>query len=137
MINHLLLKLEELQQRKKELQPKIDDLNTQRENEIQNIHKKYDHIIADINYELTKIENDVFNKMIESFVNLVTRELEVKRSSSLYTVSDEFKEYRKNISKLGIFPEDLIRKLDKVIEGNPIEELVYLIDDIKTKYLKN
>lgn len=137
MINHLLLKLEELQQRKMELQPKIDDINTQRENEIQNVHKKYNHIIADINYELTKIENDIFNQMIESFVNLVTRELEVKRSSSLYTVSDEFKEYRENISKLEIFPEELIRKLDKVIEGNPIEEVVYLLDDIKTKYLKN
>ena len=84
-----------------------------------------------MNIHLSPVQN------IESFVNLVTRELEVKRSSSLYTVSDEFKEYRENISKLEIFPEELIRKLDKVIEGNPIEEVVYLLDDIKTKYLKN
>ena len=137
MINHLLLKLEEIEQRKTALKLKIDEINAERENEIQNIHKKYDHMIADINYELNQIENDIFNKMIESFVNLVTRELEVKRSSSLYAVTDEFKEYRANISKLTMFPKELIRKLDKVINGSPIEEIVYLLDDIKTKYLKS
>ncbi|MFX0027815.1 MAG: hypothetical protein ACFE8B_01275 [Candidatus Hermodarchaeota archaeon] len=131
------MKLEELEQRKKALKPKIDEINVEREREIQNVNKKYDHIIDDINFELNQIEFDIFNKMIESFINVVTRELEVKRSSSLYTVTDEFKEYRTNIAKLKMFPEDLIKKLDKVINGNPIEDVIYILDDIKSKYLKN
>ena len=137
MISHLLLKLEELEQRKKALKPKIDEINSERNNEIQNVNKKYDHIIDDINYELIQIENDIYNKMIESFINVITRELEVKRSSSLYAVTDEFKEYRTNISKLKMFPEDLTEKLDKVINGTPVEEVIYILDDIKTKYLKS
>ena len=137
MISHLLLKLEELEQRKKALKPKIDEINSERNNEIQNVNKKYDHIIDDINYELIQIENDIYNKMIESFINVITRELEVKRSSSLYAVTDEFKEYITNISKLKMFPEDLTEKLDKVINGTPVEEVIYILDDIKTKYLKS
>lgn len=136
MINHLIVKLEELEQRKKALKPKMDEINVQREKEIQSVNTKYDHIIADINYEIQKIEDSIYNEMIESFVNLISRELEVKRSNSLYSVTDEFKDYRTSISKLTMFPMDLIEKLDKVINGNPIENLVYILDDIKTKYLK-
>lgn len=137
MINHLITKLEELGQRKKALEPKIDEINNQRESEIQNVNTKYDHIIADINYEIQQIEDNIYNEMVESFLNIISRELEVKRSNSLYSVTDEFKEYRTNISQLPLFPKELIEKLDKVINGNPIEELVYTLDDIKAKYLKS
>ena len=137
MISHLTSKLEELEQRKKALEPKIDEINREREKEIQDVNTKYDHIIADINYEIQKIEDNIYNEMVESFVNIVSRELEVKRSNSLYSVTDEFKEYRTSISQLPLFPKELIEKLDKVINGNPIEELVYILDDIKAKYLKS
>lgn len=137
MIDHLYSKLEELELRKKALQPKIDELNTKREKEIQDVHKKYDHIIDDINYEIKQIENDIYNEMIQSFVDLVSRELNVKRSNSIYDVTPEFKEYRENITKLDIFPNELIEKLDKVINGAPIEDVVYLLDDIKKKYIRS
>ena len=137
MISHLTSKLEELEQRKKVLEPKIDEINNEREKEIQDVNTKYDHIIADINYEIQQIEDNIYNEMVESFVNIVSRELDVKRSNSLYSVTDEFKEYRTSISKLPLFPKELIEKLDKVINGNPIEELVYILDDIKAKYLKS
>ncbi|MBY8991715.1 MAG: hypothetical protein KGD58_13285 [Candidatus Lokiarchaeota archaeon] len=137
MISHLTSKLEELEQRKKALEPKIDEINREREKEIQDVNTKYDHIIADINYEIQKIEDNIYNEMVESFVNIVSRELEVKRSNSLYSVTDEFKEYRTSTSQLPLYPKELIEKLDKVINGNPIEEVVYILDDIKAKYLKS
>ena len=136
MINHLITKLEELEQRKKALEPKFEEINSQREKEIQSVNTKYDHIIADINYEIKQIENSIYNEMIESFANIINRELEVKRSNSLYSVTEEFKEYKESISKLTLFPKELIEKLDKVINGSPIEDIIYILDDIKTKYLK-
>ena len=137
MTNHLDSKLEELDLRKKALKPKIDEINMEREKEIQDVNKKYDHMIFEVNYEVQQFENSIYNELIESFGNVVSRELEIKRSNSLYSVSDQLKEYRENIAKFKIFPKELIEKLDKVIDGNPIEDIIYILDDIKKKYLKS
>jgi len=137
MTNHLDSKLEELDLRKKALKPKIDEINMEREKEIQDVNKKYDHMIFEVNYEVQQFENSIYNELIESFGNVVSRELEIKRSNSLYSVSDQLKEYRENIAKFEIFPKELIEKLDKVIDGNPIEDIIYILDDIKKKYLKS
>jgi len=137
MTNHLDSKLEELELRKKALKPKIDEINVKREKEIQDVNKKYDHMIFEVNYEVQQFENSIYNELIESFGNVVSRELEIKRSNSLYSVSDQLKEYRENIAKFEIFPKELIEKLDKVIDGNPIEDIIYILDDIKKKYLKS
>ncbi len=137
MTNHLDSKLEELDLRKKSLKPKIDEINMEREKEIQDVNKKYDHMIFEVNYEVQQFENSIYNELIESFGNVVSRELEIKRSNSLYSVSDQLKEYRENIAKFEIFPKELIEKLDKVIDGNPIEDIIYILDDIKKKYLKS
>lgn len=137
MTNHLDSKLEELELRKKTLKPKIDEINVKREKEIQDVNKKYDHMVFDVNYEIQQFENNIYNELIESFSKVLSRELEIKRSNSLYSVSDQFKEYREDIAKFEIFPKDLIEKLDKVIGGSPIEDIIYKLDDIKKKYLKS
>lgn len=137
MTNHLDSKLEELELRKKALKPKIDEINLKREKEIQDVNKKYDHMIFEVDYEVQQFENSIYNELIESFGNVVSRELEIKRSNSLYSVSDQFKEYRESIAKFEIFPKELIEKLDKVINGSPIEDIIYILDDIKKKYLKS
>jgi len=137
MTNHLDSKLEELELRKKTLKPKIDEINVKREKEIQDVNKKYDHMVFDVNYEIQQFENNIYNEVIESFSKVLSRELEIKRSNSLYSVSDQFKEYREDIAKFEIFPKDLIEKLDKVIGGSPIEDIIYKLDDIKKKYLKS
>jgi len=136
MIHQLNSKLEELKLRKKAIKPKIDEINSKREEEIQAVNKKYDHMIYDINYELQKIENSIYNEMIESFIRVVSIELDVKRSTSLYSVTDEFKEYREKIARLEIFPKELLDKLHQVINGEPIEKIIYELEDIKKKYLK-
>ena len=137
MTNHLDSKLEELELRKKTLKPKIDEINVKREKEIQDVNKKYDHMVFDVNYEIQQFENNIYNELIESFSKVLSRELEIKRGNSLYSVSDQFKEYREDIAKFEIFPKDLIEKLDKVIGGSPIEDIIYKLDDIKKKYLKS
>lgn len=137
MTNHLDSKLEELELKKKSLKPKIDEINVKREKEIQDVNKKYDHMIFEVNYEVQQFENNFYNELVESFGDVVSRELEIKRSNSLYSVSDQFKEYRENIAKFEIFPKELIQKLDKVINGSPIEDILYILDDIKKKYLKS
>ncbi|MFX1346255.1 MAG: hypothetical protein ACFFBC_09225 [Promethearchaeota archaeon] len=137
MTNHLESRLEELELKKKVLKPKIDEINAKREKEIQDVNKKYDHMVYEVNYEIEQFEKRIYNELIESFLNVVTKELEIKRSNSLYSVSNQFKDYRENVAKFEIFPKELIGKLDKVINGGPIEDIIYGLDDIKKKYLNS
>ena len=128
--------LKELELKKKELQPKIDEINAKREEEIQSVNKKYDHLIYDVNYTVQQLENEFYNDLIKSFVQIVTREFDLKRSSEIYEITDEFKDYRHSIAQFDMFPEKLVNKLHKVINGKPIESIMYELDDIQKKYLK-
>lgn len=137
MINKFKSKLEELEQRKKELQPKIEDLNTKKEEEIAEINKRYDHLIYEINYEVEKFENDINNNMIDSFVKIVMKEFDAKRSTSEYTITDEFKEYKDSMAHFKMFPKELIDKLHQVINGDPIENIAYDLEKIEKNYKKS
>ncbi|KKK40819.1 hypothetical protein LCGC14_0690320 [marine sediment metagenome] len=136
MINQLKSKLEELEIKKNAIKPKIDEINLKREEEIQTVNKKYDHMVYELNYEIQQFEDGIFNELIQSFVDITSRELEIKRSTGLYSVSDEFKEYREKIARLENFPEELVEKLHRVINGDPIENIIYELDDIKEKFLR-
>ena len=129
-------KLQELEAKKKELEPKIDEINAEREKEIEKINKKYDHMIYDVNYTAQQLEDEFFNDLIKSFVEIVTREFDIKRSSDMYEVSNEFKVYREEIAQFDIFPEELINKMHRVINGDPIDNIMYQLDDIQKKFLK-
>lgn len=135
-MNQLKSKLEELEIKKNAIKPKIDEINLKREEEIQTVNKKYDHMVYELNYEIQKFENDIHNEMIRSFVDITSRELDIKRSTGLYSVSDEFKEYREKIARFENFPEELVEKLHRVINGDPIENIIYELEDIEKKYLK-
>ncbi len=128
--------LKELDIKKKKLQPKIDEINAKREEEIQNVNKKYDHMIFDINYTAEQLENEFCNDLIKSFIQIVTREFDRKRSSDIYEVSREFKDYRESIGEFDMFPEELINKMHKVIDGGPIEDIMYDLEKIQKKYLR-
>jgi len=130
-------KLKELETKKKELQPKIDEINAKREEEIQRVNKKYDHLLYDVNYTAQQLEDEFYNDLIKSFVIIVSREFDRKRSSDIYEVSDEFKDYRQSIAQFDIFPEELVNKLHRVINGDPIESIMYDLDNIQKKYLKS
>ncbi len=136
MNDQLKSKLKDLEIKKKELQPKIDEINEKREEEIQKINKKYDHLLYDINYTAEQLENEFYNDLIKSYIEIVTREFDRKRSSDLYEISSEFKDYRESIAEFNMFPEELITKMQKVINGAPIEDIMYDLDKIQKKFLK-
>ncbi|TKJ20600.1 MAG: hypothetical protein CEE43_12280 [Promethearchaeota archaeon Loki_b32] len=137
MSDKLNSKLKELEIKKKELQPKIDEINLKREEEIQDVNKKYDHMMYDVNYTAQQLEDEFYNDLIKSFVEIVTREFDIKRSTDIYEVSKEFKDYRETISQFNMFPEELINMMHKVIKGDPIENIMYELDDIQKKYRKS
>ncbi len=137
MSDQLKSKLKELETKKKELQPKIDEINAKREEEIQRVNKKYDHLIYDVDYTARQLEDDFYNDLIKSFVQIVTREFDLKRSSDMYELTDEFKDYRQTIGQFDMFPEELINKLQRVINGEPIESIMYDLENIQKKYLRS
>jgi seryl-tRNA synthetase len=127
----------ELQKKKKELQPKIDEINAKREDELQKVNKKYDHMIYDINYTAQQLEDEFYNDLIKSFVQIIIREFDLKRSSDLYEVSNKFKDYKESIGEFDMFPRELIDRMHRVIKGDPIEDIMYDLDKIQKKYLKS
>lgn len=137
MNDQLKSKLEELEAKKKEMEPKIAEINAKREEEIQKVDKKYDHMIYDINYTAQQLEDEFYNDLIKSFVEIVTREFDVKRSSDIYEVTNEFKDYRESIGQFEMFPEELINKMHRVINGEPIESIMYELENIQKKYMKS
>ncbi|MFX1371798.1 MAG: hypothetical protein ACFFCE_08050 [Promethearchaeota archaeon] len=136
MIDKLKSMLKELEIKKKELQPKINEINLKREEEIQKINQKYDHLLYDVNYTTRQLENEFYNDLIKSFIMIVTREFDLKRSSDIYDISNEFKVYKDEIAQFSEFPEDLIEKMDKVINGAPIENIMYELEKIQKKFMK-
>ncbi len=136
MINQLKSKLEELEIKKNAIKPKIDEINSKRDEEIQTVNKKYDHMVYELNYEIQKIENEINNKLIQAFIDISSKEFDFKRSTTLYSVSDEFKDFREKITRFESFPEELVDKLHQVIHGDPIENIIYELEDIKNKYLR-
>jgi hypothetical protein len=136
MINQLKSKLEELELKKNAIKPQIDEINIKRDEEIQIVNKKYDHMIYEVNYEIIKIENEINNELIQAFIDISSRELDFKRSTTLYSVSDEFKDFRERITNFESFPEELVDKLRKVVNGDPIENIIYELEDIKMKFIK-
>ncbi|MFX1573340.1 MAG: hypothetical protein ACFFB0_11375 [Promethearchaeota archaeon] len=137
MIDQLNSKLEDLELKKQDIKPKIDEINARREKELQDVNKKYDHLISEISFEIEKLENDLNNELIQSFEEAIMQEFDAKRSNSMYEVTSVFKEYRNSITKFSMFPKELLEKLDKIIEGDLIDNLAYNLENIKAKYMKS
>lgn len=136
MIDQLKSKMEELDLKKQEVKPKIDKLNAEREEELLSVNNKYDKLITEINSEVNKFENNVNNDLIDSFINSVMDEFDTKRSMSDYVITDKIKKYRDFIKTVEMFPKELVDRLDKLIDGDPIENIAYDIENIKNKYMK-
>ncbi|TES95956.1 MAG: hypothetical protein E3J90_08925 [Promethearchaeota archaeon] len=134
MTEQLESKLKELEIKKQELQPKIDGIQAQKAEEIQELNRKYDHMILDANSEVIEYENKIMNEIIDLFSKAVMDEFDAKRSTSEYMVTEDFKDFRNGVSKIELFPRDLIDRLDKVIEGGLIENVAYDIGKIEARY---
>jgi len=137
MIEELKSKLKELELKKSELQPKIDEIEAKRAEELQEVNKKYDHMVSDGNIEVQDFKNKIMNEIIDLFSKVVMDEFDSKRSTSDYMVTDKFKDFRESVLELELFPKELIERLDKVIDGDPIENIAYDIEKIEAKYKNN
>ncbi|NVM17634.1 MAG: DUF3086 domain-containing protein [Candidatus Lokiarchaeota archaeon] len=136
MIEQLKSKLKELEIKKRELQPKIDKIEEKKNEEIQELNKKYDHMIQDANIEVIEFEQKIMNDLIDLFSKVIMDEFEQKRSTSEYSLTDNFKEFKDKVSEIDFFPKALVERLDKVIDGDLIENVAYDLQKIETKYKK-
>ena len=136
MTEQLDSKLKELEIKKLELQPKIDEIEARKDEEIQELNRKYDHMILDAKSEVDDFEQKIMNEIIDLFSKAVMDEFDAKRSTSEYVVSENFKDFRNGVSKIDLFPRDLIDRLDKVIEGGLIENVAYDLEKIEANYKK-
>lgn len=137
MIENLKSKLKELEIKKANIRPKIEEIEEKRAIELQEINKKYDHIVNDVNIEVEHFEQKIRNEIIDLFVKVIMDEFDAKRSTSDYEVTVKFKEFRDSIMEIDIFPSELIERLDKVINGDPIENVAYDIEKIEKNYKRS
>jgi len=134
VIKEIKSKLEELEAKKKEVSPKIEEIEVSRQEELAEVNKKYDHMVDDVKQDVKLLENNIMNYIIDTFEKVVMNEFDTKRSTSEYMVTDDLKDFREDASEIEMFPKDLIERLDKVINGEPIENIAYDLDKIKNMY---
>jgi hypothetical protein len=134
MIDQIKALLEELETRRNEVQPQIDDIETKRQEELAEVNKKYDHMVYDVKHGVNHLEEQIMNKMIDIFEEVVMNEFEAKRSISDYVLTDNIKDFRERISEIDMFPKELVERLDKIVDGEPIEKIAYDLEKIKNKY---
>jgi len=136
MIQNIKQNLEELKERQEQLSPKIQKIKDQRDEKIAEIKQKYEKKIASITSELDGFKKELSNDLINSFEKAVMKEFEAKRSTSEYSLTESFKDYRDFVAGVDMFPEELVSELDKVISGeHSIEDIAYNLEDIKKEYL--
>ncbi len=134
MIQSILEKLKLLEIRKSDASPRIKELEEKRAEEIAEVNKKYDHMIDDVSTEVNEFERSILKELISSFIKVIMDEFDAKRSTSEYILTDQFRAFREEMSEISIFPKDFISRMDKVIDGDPIENLAYDIEKIEGKY---
>ena len=134
MIQSIKEKLKILEIRKSDASPRIKEIEEKRAEELADVNKKYDHMIDDVSTEVTEFERSIMNDLIDSFLKIIMDEFDAKRSTSEYIITDQFRTFREEMSDISIFPKELIERMDKVIEGDPIENVAYDIEKIEGKY---
>lgn len=135
-IKEIKSKLKELEAKKREVSPKIEEIEVLRQKQLAEVNKKYDHMVDDVKQDVKLLEKNLMNDIIDTFEKVVMNEFDTKRSTSEYMVTDEFKDFREGASEIEMFPKDLIERLDKVINGEPIENIAYDLEKIKNMYKK-
>ena len=136
MIEDLKSKLTELKEKKQALKPKLEEIEARRTDALAKINKKYDHMVADANIEVTQFEQKIMNDLITLFSKTIMIEFDQKRSTSEYLLTESFKAYRDSFAEIEMFPKELIERMDKVINGSLIENIAYDLDKIERIFKK-
>ena len=134
MIEQIKAKLAKLEKMKSDTSPKILEINEKRAEEIAEINKKYDHLVEDVSIEVEIFEKHIIGELIDLFIDIIMKEFDAKRSTSDYMLTERFRNFRDRMDEIELFPKELIQKMDKVIDGEPIDNLAYDVDKIEKKY---
>jgi len=137
VIKEIKSKLEELEAKKREVRPKIEEIELSRQEKLAEVNKRYDHMVDDVKQDVKLLENNLMNNIIDTFEKVVMNEFDTKRSTSEYMITNDFKDFREGASEIVMFPKDLIERLDKVINGDPIENIAYDLEKIKNMYKRD
>jgi len=137
MIDQLKAKLNELEEKKSNLKPRIEEIELKRAEELAEINRRYDHMVADASAEVEEFENKILNDFIDLFIKTIMDEFDAKRSTSDYRVTNNFVDFRDQASTIQLFPKELVEKMDKVIKGDPIENIAYEIEKIESTYKRS
>ena len=134
MIQSIKEKLKELEVRKSDASPRIKEIEEKRAEELAEVNKKYDHMVDDVSTEVNEFERSIMKELIDAFVQVIMDEFDAKRSTSEYILTSKFRDFREDMSDISLFPKELIERMDKVIDGDPIENVAYDIEKIESKY---
>ena len=134
MTEEIKAKLAKLKNMKSDTSPRILEINEKREEEIAEVNKKYDHLVEDVSIEVDNFEKRILGELVDLFIDTIMKEFDAKRSTSEYMLTEHFRNFRDNMAELDLFPKELIEKMDKVIDGEPIDSLAYDIDKIEKQY---
>lgn len=137
MIDQIKELLKDLETRRSEVRPKIEDIEKNRQEELAKINKKYDHMVDDVKLGVNQLETKILNKIIDLFEEVVMNEFDAKRSTTDYILTDNIKDFRDKVSDIEMFPNELVERLDNVINGDPIEKIAYDLEKIKIKFKKS
>ncbi|MHA1296078.1 MAG: hypothetical protein ACTSRH_04670 [Promethearchaeota archaeon] len=134
MLEDIKSKIEELKAKEEELEPRLKEIEVEREKELAEVNKKYDHIVEDAKSEVQNLKDKIMNELVDAYIKAILDEFDTKRSVSEYSLTERFKQFKDEIAEIEMFPHELVEKLEKVIEGEPIDSLAYEIDKIEKQY---
>ena len=130
-------KLHEIEDMRKESEKRLRILETKKQRQIREIENRFVKLEEEVINPVENFEIQIYNDLIESFEELVLKEIDMKRADCEYCLSEEVEEFRNNMISVDIFPKELIARLDQVISGKKtIEDVAFKLDNIKEKYIK-
>ena len=129
--------LQAIEHMKEESSKRLRILETKKQRQIREIENRFVKLEEEVINPVEHFEIQVFNNLINSFEELVLKEIDVKRADCEYCLSEEVEKYRNNMISIEIFPKELIARLDQVLTGKKtIEDVAFKLGDIREKYIK-
>ena len=130
-------KLQEIKRLKVESDKRLSILETKKKRQIREIENRFIKLEEDTINPVDTFEIQIYNGLIQSFEELVVKEIDKKRSDCEYCLSEEVEVFRNQMISVDIFPKELIARLDQVLNGKKtMEDIAFKMDEIKDMYIK-
>ena len=135
--NNVKNQLLEIEHLREESEKRLRILETKKQRQIREIENRFIKLEQEAVNPLEHFEIQVYNGLIESFEDMILKEIDIKRSDCEYCLSNEVENFRNTMVQVEIFPKELIARLDQVISGKKnIEDVAFKLEEIREKYIK-